>query len=159
MVKNKNQIKLFVAICILLLILSIFNFAIALNLPSQTRGPRNVVAGPIELIKNGDFATNQFWTFEKYKDLNAFYETSTKSANITIINPTIYFAGGLPLNEWDYGYINQSITKNYVTRNTPSAVSLGFDYSVIDFDGVLGGVGSLVGYVRAYINETQNRNI
>jgi hypothetical protein len=152
---NKNRIKLFVAISIAVLLLPAgLNVTFATDVGSQSRGPRNVVAGPIELIKNGNFNTNQFWSYEGYNDLIAYYENTPKSANVTFLSPQVYFG---PVNTWSYGYINQSISKSYSTRNTATSVNLKFDCSVIEFDGsLLVGAGTIIGYIRAYINQTQN---
>ncbi len=155
MINKINGLKILIIFCTLMLILPILNFSLAYNLTLQSRSARNQTVGPIELVKNGDFTINSDWSYSNGVYLLANYESGVKKANVTIdkASPPMWFG---PVNEWDNASINQTIQKTKATRNSPAAVKLSFDYAVVKFDGTPMPVGIIIGYIRAYINQSQN---
>lgn len=155
MINKANGLKIVIISCTLMLILTAFNFTIAHNLSSSSRGARNLIVGPIELVNNGDFDQNSDWTYDNGVDLLANYESSLKKANVTINEAAapVWFG---PAYVWDNASINQTVQKNIPTTSTPTAVKLSFDYAVVKFDGIFFGVATIVGYMRVYINQSQN---
>ncbi|MCK5561221.1 MAG: hypothetical protein KAJ51_11525, partial [Thermoplasmata archaeon] len=155
MIDKVNGLKIVIIFCTLMLILTAFNFTIAHNLNTPTRGARNQVVGPVELVKNGDFDQNSDWTYSSGIYIFANYESSVKKANVTIdeASPPSWISD---TNIWDNASINQTIQKDIATHNSPGAVKLSFDYAVVKFDGVPTGLAYIIGYVQAYINQSQN---